>query len=329
MMLTLGSLFDGLGGWQFAAVRNGVKPIWSSEIEKFCIALTKERFPDTIQLGDITKIDGAKIQPVDIICMGSPCQDLSVAGKREGLKGERSGLFRTAIDVVRSMRDATNGLYPKVVIWENVPGAFTSNEGMDFRAVLEEFTECEIPMPKSERWASARMVRSRRCDVAWRCFDAQYWGVPQRRNRIFLVADFREAGRCAAEILFKCESLQVDTPQSKGKGKEVAGCVTDYIETVYEEHEFGGWRECRKGATLRAGKCGIENIVSANTRPGVRRLTPRECERLQGLPDNYTLIDDKSCSDSARYKALGNGMAQPCADFVIRRIVEEVEGCDT
>ena len=232
-----------------AAVRNGVKPVWSSEIEAFPIALTKIRFPDTIQLGDITKIDGAKIPPVDIICMGSPCQDLSVAGKREGLKGERSGLFRTAIDVVRSMRDATNGLYPKVVIWENVPGAFTSNEGMDFRAVLDEFTEREIPMPKSERWASAEMVRSGRCDVAWRCFDAQYWGVPQRRNRIFLVADFRETGRCAAEILFKCEGLQGDNPQSERTRKRTTSTIEKSIRTA-SDVQYGG----AKVVKIRSGK---------------------------------------------------------------------------
>lgn len=108
-MLTLGSLFDGIGGWQIAAVKNGVKPIWSSEIEPFPLAVTKLRFPDTVQLGDITKIDGAKIPPLDIVCMGSPCQDLSIAGKREGLEGERSGLFRDAIRIIRAMRNATGG----------------------------------------------------------------------------------------------------------------------------------------------------------------------------------------------------------------------------
>lgn len=108
-MLTLGSLFDGIGGWQVSGIKAGVKPVWSSEIEPFPLAVTKLRFPSTIQLGDITKINGAKIQPVDIICMGSPCQDLSIAGKREGLDGERSGLFRDAIRIVRAMRNATGG----------------------------------------------------------------------------------------------------------------------------------------------------------------------------------------------------------------------------
>ena len=128
MMLTLGSLFDGIGGWLLAAVHNGVKPIWSSEIEKFPMAVTKHHFPDVIQFGDITKLDGATLPPVDIICAGSPCQDLSVAGKREGLKGERSGLFINAINIVRRMRMSTGGRQPRFFVWENVPGAFSSNQ---------------------------------------------------------------------------------------------------------------------------------------------------------------------------------------------------------
>ena len=111
------------------------------------------------------------------------------------------------------------GVHPRFVIWENVPGAFSSNGGMDFRAVLEEYTETSIPMPKSGRWAAAGLVRSRRCDVAWRCLDAQYWGVPQRRNRIFLVVDFAETGRCAAEILFKSEGVCGDSASGEGTGQ--------------------------------------------------------------------------------------------------------------
>ena len=151
--LTLGSLFDGLGGWLLAAKENGIRPIWSSEIDDFPMAVSKYHFPEVQQLGDITKLDGAELPPVDIICAGSPCQDLSIAGKREGLAGERSGLFRKAIDIVRGMRKATNGEYPKWFVWENVPGAFSSNKGHDFRAVLEEITETDIPMPDSGRWS--------------------------------------------------------------------------------------------------------------------------------------------------------------------------------
>lgn len=196
---TLGSLFDGLGGWQIAAMRAGIQPIWSSEIEKFTCALTKVRFPDTEQLGDITKIDGGTIPQVDIVTMGSPCQDLSIAGKREGLHGERSGLFIRAVELIRAMRRASGGKKPRFIIWENVPGAFSSNRGLDFKTVLEEITEEDIPIPTdaTPRWTKAGMVQCRKCDVAWRVLDAQFFGVPQRRRRIFLVADFGTGTRCA------------------------------------------------------------------------------------------------------------------------------------
>ena len=156
-------------------------------------------------LGDITKINGGKIPPVDIISFGSPCQDLSISGKQAGLSGKRSRLFREAVRIIYEMREATNGIYPAFAVWENVPGAFSSNKGEDFRTVLEEITKASIPMPDSGKWAQAGMVRISGIDVAWRQMDAQYWGIPQRRKRIFLVADFR--GRRAAEILFKPESL--------------------------------------------------------------------------------------------------------------------------
>lgn len=188
--ITLGSLFDGLGGWQLAAVRNGVRPVWSSEIETDCCKVTARRFSETVQLGDIRQIDGAKVKPVDIITFGSPCQNLSVAGNRKGLSGDASSLFFEAVRIIREMREATNGAYPKYAVWENVPGAFSSNRGQDFRAVLEELTETSVPMPRSGRWARAGMVRAGGRGILWRTLDAQYWGVPQRRKRIFLVVDF-------------------------------------------------------------------------------------------------------------------------------------------
>lgn len=212
--LTLGSLFDGIGGWLLAAEENGIKPIWSSEIDEYPMAVSKYHFPDVEQMGDITKLDGATLPPVDIICAGSPCQDLSVAGKQEGLDGERSGLFRKAIEIVHEMREVTGGKYPSWFVWENVPGAFSSNKGADFRSVLEEITKESIPMPESAKWAKAGMVRGSQCDIAWRVLDAQYWGVPQRRKRIFLIADFREKRR--AEILFGAESLSGDSEACKG-----------------------------------------------------------------------------------------------------------------
>lgn len=159
-------------------------------------------------LGDITKIHGDKIEPVDCITFGSPCQDLSIAGRRAGLAGERSGLFIEAVRIIKEMRSSTNGLYPTFAVWENVPGAFSSNGGEDFRAVLEELARVEqpdvsIPRPSGRggRWSKAGAIAGNGWSLAWRQLDAQYWGVPQRRKRIALVVDF--GGQRAAEILFE------------------------------------------------------------------------------------------------------------------------------
>ena len=204
--LTLGSLFDGIGGFPYAASFYGIMPLWASEIVPECVSVTKKHFPDMEHFGDITKLHGGKLPPVDIITFGSPCQDLSVAsGKRLGLAGERSGLFLEAIRIIREMQEATNGEYPKFALWENVPGALSSSSRRDFKAVLEAFTEAEVPMPGSGRWANAGMVRGRGVDLAWCVYDAQYFGTAQRRRRIFLVADLR--GTRAGEILFVPKSL--------------------------------------------------------------------------------------------------------------------------
>ena len=460
-MLTLGSLFDGIGGWQLAAVRAGVKPVWSSEIEAFPLEVTKRHFPDTIQLGDVTKLDGADIPPVDVICAGSPCQDLSVAGKRAGLAGERSGLFVRAVDIVRGMQRATGGKQPRFFVWENVPGAFSSNHRQDFRTVLEEIGQATIPMPRSGRWADAGLVRTEAADIAWRVLDAQYWGVPQRRKRIFLVADFSTEKRCAAEVLFVEQSVPSDTADSSTARKEVATvtgngtrtsswCITGNVinrkdkngghhlgvdenvsftlntidrhavfaegEKTYSVQAIGHIVESEKSSTLAArdykgprnfveyskpelasGKpCtgtlmanastklwsgdqeafsgnyfvidkqqevplydishlsdgvreipkGACNTLAARMGTGggnvavlneadrqktddtqtLRHLTVTECERLQGLPDGYTdvSVNGKPASERDRLMALGNGMAQPCADYVIQRIVDEV-----
>ena len=204
--LTLGSLFDGIGGFPYAASFYGIRPLWASEIIPECISVTQKHFPEMEHVGDITKLYGGTLPPVDIITFGSPCQDLSVAsGKRLGLAGERSGLFLEAIRIIREMQEATNGEYPKFALWENVPGALSSSSRRDFKAVLEAFTDAEVPMPGSGRWANAGMVRGRGVDLAWCVYDAQYFGTAQRRRRIFLIADFR--GERAGEILFVPKSL--------------------------------------------------------------------------------------------------------------------------
>ena len=228
--LKLGSLFDGIGGFPLSAQRHGIEPVWASEIEPFPIKVTQHHFPDMEHLGDITQINGAEIESVDIITFGSPCQDLSVAGKRAGLEGQRSGLFMDAVRIIRQMRESTGGQFPRFAVWENVPGAYSSNKGQDFRAVLEEIAEAEIPMPESGKWAEAGMVRIGNCDIAWRTLDAQYWGVPQRRRRIFLVADF--GGQCAGEILFESEGLRRNIAENREAGEEIAATTRDGVEAA-------------------------------------------------------------------------------------------------
>lgn len=397
--MTLGSFFDGIGGSLLAAENAGITPVWASEIEPFPCSVTKKHFPNVMHMGDITKINPDTLSPVDIVCAGSPCQDLSIAGKRKGLDGERSSLFKTAISIFHQMRERTGR--PRFFVWENVPGAFSSNKGMDFRAVLEEIGQTEIPIPPNGRWANAGLAELPQCQIAWRVLDAQYWGVPQRCRRIFLVADFASDGRCAGEILFEPKSMSGDPETGEGAGKGTARgtadgtriavydiqhrddvirpvkdgkmptltarmgtgghnvpivnayCIagntidrklqngangkgvlkeTAYTLNTIDRHAVAeiygakSYSEYEKGkvATLRASGGayggGSENLALSYSI--VRRLTPTECERLQGLPDGYT----EGGSDTARYKALGNGMAQPCIDYVIRRITE-CAGC--
>lgn len=455
--MTLGSLFDGIAGFPLAASRQGIKTVWVSEIEPNCIDIAKRHFPEAIQLGDITQIDGAKIPVVDIISFGSPCQDLSVAGKQTGLDGSRSGLFMEAVRITREMREKTNGQYPKYIIWENVAGAFSSNKGEDFRRVLEEITQSNISMPKSGKWATAGMVGNEgpwggdvQC-TAWRLLDAQFWGVPQRRKRIYLVNDFGN-GR-AGQILFECESMlgyhsqggaeeQGNSGNSENSltGTDCRGMAEDadgqmkldfgrtadriyinaktsvtlmgnagdgsgktglYLLPVYTiagnvigrnekngGHQLGvnqdiaptltgadrhavayaagflpragakaggigyteeasptlmsqhcpavvygytqsGYGEFKEGVgTLKksrgAAGGGSETLavimerIAAVVKYRARRLTPLECERLDGFPDEWTRYgaSGKEMSDNARYMALGNSIAVPCAERV-------------
>lgn len=369
-------------------------------------------------LGDITKIHGDQIEPVDCITFGSPCQDLSIAGRRAGLAGERSGLFMEAVRIIKEMRSSTDGLYPTFAVWENVPGAFSSNGGEDFRAVLEELARVEqpdasIPRPSGSggRWSKAGAIAGNGWSLAWRQLDAQYWGVPQRRKRIALVADFR--GQRAAEILFERTGVSRNSdesvkaweatpgssqasPYGRDRGgdsytlKIRSGCagggkgalvqteksatlstlqdqtlfqpvvydargngdgkivptitgdhenrITDYTAIAIErktfnEQSFSGYKESDKCSTLKAKAGNIGNgseclIAEKVIRWIVRRLTPVECERLQGFPDNYTNVGDWTDSkgkkhkyaDSPRYKALGNSIALPQWFWLVQRM---------
>ena len=231
--LTLGSLFDGSGGFPLGGLLSGITPVWASEVEPFPIMVTTKRLPFMKHYGDISQMNGGEIEPVDIITFGSPCTDMSIAGRRAGLEGKQSVLFYEAIRIIKEMRCKTNGKYPRWICWENVPGAFSSNKGEDFRAVLEAILgvvceDAQVPMPEKNRWPYADLYMGDGWSIAYRTLDAQYWGVPQRRRRIYLVADF--AGGSAGEILFESEGL-----------------------SGYSAESFRSWQRTARGASAGFG----------------------------------------------------------------------------
>ena len=263
--MKLGSLFDGSGGFPLAGALNGIEPVWASEVEPYPIAVTTSRFPRMKHLGDVSKVNGAEIEPVDIITFGSPCQDMSVAGKRAGIKHDdhgdeettRSGLFYEAIRIIKEMRYGTEGRFPTFIIWENVPGAFSSNRGEDFRTVLEEFVKIAEPtavvpdVPKSG-WAYADCWRGDGWSLAYRVFDAQYLRTAQRRKRIYLVLCLGdEAG--AGKILFERDRLRGNYPQS-GKARERTAAPSEGSLDADD----------REGAVIKAG--GFKELNSAKAR---------------------------------------------------------------
>ena len=315
--MTLGSLFDGSGGFPLAGVMNGMTPVWASEIETYPLRVTAARFPHMKQLGDVTKIDGAAIDPVDVITFGSPCQDLSVAGKQTGIHdGKRSSLFFEAVRIIREMRGITNGKYPRFAVWENVPGAFSSNKGADFRAVLQALCEIAEPCvsvsePPKGKWTKAGCIVGDGYSIAWRVYDAQYWGVPQRRKRIYLVADF--GSERAGEILFERESMRGDSAQG-GEAREGAagdaaggtggGCHAFDItgvnsnsyksptpDSCFKERDisrsldtFVGSPECNQGGTVVVCDC-----IEMNQTPDI--VYPEKARTLAARHDSSPCVD--------------------------------------
>lgn len=387
-------------------------------------------------LGDITKINGAKVPVVDVVVGGSPCQDLSIAGAGKGLAGSRSSLFLEQIRIIKEMRenDMQSGrtgsdVRPRYMVWENVPGALSCHGGEDFRIVLEEtasIADKTASVPRPKKWATSGCILADGWSIAWRVHDAQFWGVPQRRRRIALIADF--GGQSAPEILFERNGLRGDSSKSKeqregtssrtenGVGSTVyclqgngidradtAGCngkgwrkdvsytlntiydargngngniaptitgdhesrITDYTAITFAMQNINEYKQsdtsssiyhrdyksakdlivtavdCENGTenesvngTLQAHTTGGSSINLNNvvrTDRVVRRLTPMECERLQGFPDGYTDIGDwtdskgktRKTTDSARYKALGNSIALPFWRWMLTRLCNQ------
>lgn len=289
--MKLGSLFDGSGGFPLAGILYGIEPVWASEVEPYPIAVTKEKFPKMKHLGDINTINGGMIEPVDVITFGSPCQDLSVAGRRAGLVGDRSGLFMQAIRIIKEMRDATNGLYPRFAIWENVPGAFSSNNGEDFRIVLEQFIKIKepeaptLPMPEKNKWAYAVCIPVILDDQGGSCINVRTNGIaPTIRAEmhgnvpcVMEAAGFKAGQSMAGGIGYQegCAA----TLSAQASGTEPTVCIKAYSVENHPADSRVNIDESGKCQTLtsRMGTGGGECTIVAYA--SLHILPPRECNR--------------------------------------------------
>ena len=298
--MRLGSLFDGSGGFPLGGIITGITPVWSSEIEPFPIRVTEKRLPSVRHYGDVSKLNGADLEPVDVITFGSPCQDMSLAGKRAGLDGARSGLFFQAVRIIKEMRAKYQK--PRFIVWENVRGALSSARGDDFRRVLEEICnvkKSDVSVPKPEKWNGSGLIMGDDFSVAWRVLDAQYWGVPQRRKRIYLVADFD--GDSAGKILFESEGVSGHSEKMQTARKDFARCAQGSAgETVGVLNDQGGSSisiEDNLSPTLRAethqhlpivyglGSYNSEGMKSSNPYSGIYRAdTARTLDGNGGSP---------------------------------------------
>ena len=274
----------------------GITPVWASEIEPFPIRVTEKRLPEMKHYGDVHGLNGANLEPVDIITFGSPCQDLSIAGKRSGLGGSRSGLFYEAVCVITEMRRSTNGKYPRWAVWENVPGALSSQHGQDFRCVLESLIRikdpaADVPLPESGRWLHAGEILGDGYSLAWRVLDAaQGWGVAQRRKRIFAVLDLD--GQCAGKVLFESEGVSGYTPPGGEARKGIAPGTESGAGTAGECISAGGFctehsadsrgigYEDERAPTLRAG---VVPGVAIDFNPTDSRIRLKEEDICQTL----------------------------------------------
>jgi DNA (cytosine-5)-methyltransferase 1 len=340
MALTFGSLFAGVGGFDMGFEQAGWDCKFQVEWDKNCRTILDKHWPDVEKWGDIRNVDGRFLPPVDCIIFGSPCQDLSLAGARKGLSGERSGLFHEAVRIIKEMRNATNGTHPRWTVWENVAGALSSNNGRDFGTVINEMAK-----------AGAHLQE-------YAVLDAQHFGIPQRRRRVFLASCFDSATAeyCPDPLLPVRESLPGDTKKGRTKGQNTA----DETPASTEEHfylafdtQFGSNANVFKDQipTLKATQqppsiaydeynnsiSEIHHFLRAGTKQStgvlestmkVRRLTPIECERLMGWPDDHTKhkADGTEQADVHRYRQCGNGVATPVARWVAEQIAKVEHG---
>lgn len=299
--LTLGSLFDGSGAFPLAAKNVGITPLWASEIEPLPILVTSIHLPEVAHLGNIFDLDGAKIPPVDVLTGGSPCQNLSAAGRRAGLEGDKSSLFFQQIRVTKEMREHSSGLQPRYAIWENVTGALSSNQGKDFRQVLQSFISVKapgvhVPQPPGWKWDPMGYVLGNDFSVAWRTVDSKFWGVPQSRNRVFLVCDFD--GHNAGKILFDPSRMPIlaeNNPRGPDRVQESAPGRYEAYRTIGISTDLT--IEATTVANIITTR--YDNIPTTLIKPAgqsrLRFFTEVELARLQGFPDYW--VDGLTITD--------------------------------
>ena len=313
-----GSLFTGVGGLDLGFEAAGIETVWQCEINKQARSVLAKHWPTATRYTDVCEVDGAAVAPVDVISFGSPCQDLSIAGNRAGFQdGTRSNLYFEAVRIIKEMRDATKNQYPRYAIWENVRGALSSNGGHDFLAAIQALADLGA------------------VDISWRLVNTCHFGPPQRRVRVFLVADF--GGERAGKILAQPTRVCWHPPTIGETGSETSGETASSAQPYVKIIRSGArdadgnlpaevWAERSIGPTLNvfdnAGESRATVVVPEATYR-VRRLTPRECERLQGWPDDHTRWADtgKEMADSARYKMCGNGISAPVAQWLGENLI--------
>lgn len=320
-MVRLSSVCSGVGGMDLGLERAGFKLSWLCEIDPACRSVLRRHWPNVPIHEDLTELGGGDVSAVDLLAGGTPCQDLSVAGRGAGLDGEKSGLFH---DFVRLARE----IAAPWLLWENVAGALSSCGGEDFATVIESFTGWRPSVP-ANGWRSAGGCSGPVGQCVWRVLDAQYFGVPQRRRRVFVVV--RVGGICPPEVLLEPESVCGDPSASREAG-EVASALTAPSTGGgrLDDGEVNGrlvvakTTNIGKLGTLTAGTSSTQGIPFEISSGRPCRLTPRECERLMGWPDDRTRwgSDGREMSDSARYRMTGNGMVSPVAEWIGRRILK-------
>ena len=349
--MRFGSVCSGIEAASVAWHPLGWKAAWLSEIEPFPSAVLAHHYPDVPNLGDMTtlpdRIRCGDVEAPDVLCGGTPCQAFSVAGLRRSLDDARGNLTLTfceiadAIDVSRAARGDT----PAIIFWENVPGVLSTKDNA-FGCFLGAIAGEDMALlPPGGKWPNAGYVSGPKRAVAWRVLDAQYFGVAQRRRRVFVVAG-AALGFNPAEVLFEFDGVRRDTAPSREAGQDVAKCLTTGTGSRYDwETEdiipvgaFFAGQGAKAGSiaystdvapTLKASDSGTNRTPSAHVGMLVRRLTPEECEALQGFPRRYTAIPWRKkpadqCPDGPRYKALGNSWAVPVVRWIGRRIVEHI-----